>query len=93
VAAWLEAADVAPENRVIYTNPPRTGLEADVLTWMVGDCRPARLAYLSCSAGTLERDLRRLSAEGFEVTRITPYDFFPQTRHVETLALLSRVHD
>ena len=52
--------------------------------------RPDRMAYLSCSAGTLRRDLDALVQTGYAVERITPYDFFPQTHHVETLALLRR---
>jgi len=47
-----------------------------------------RLAYLSCSAGTLARDLSVLEAAGYRVTGIEPYDFFPLTHHVETLARL-----
>ena len=52
-------------------------------------CRPARMAYLSCSAGTLRRDLEPLERSGYEILGILPYDFFPQTLHVETLALLA----
>jgi tRNA/tmRNA/rRNA uracil-C5-methylase (TrmA/RlmC/RlmD family) len=50
--------------------------------------RPQRMAYLSCSAGTLRRDLEHLTAAGYRVMRIIPYDFFPQTHHVETLVFL-----
>ncbi len=75
---------------LLYANPPRTGLEPEVLDWIARDYRPRRLAYLSCSAGTLARDLTALEQAGLTVARISPYDFFPQTHHVETLALLSR---
>ncbi|MDG4596022.1 MAG: class I SAM-dependent RNA methyltransferase [Candidatus Contendobacter sp.] len=74
--------------RLLYLNPPRTGLEPAVLTWTTDEYRPERLAYLSCSAGTLSRDLRELTEAGYTMERLIPYDFFPQTRHVETLALL-----
>jgi 23S rRNA (uracil1939-C5)-methyltransferase len=70
----------------IFTNPPRTGMEIEVLQWLAHEAKPAKIAYLSCSAGTLGRDLSVLSAYG--VRRIIPYDFFPQTLHVETLACL-----
>ena len=53
-----------------------------------GELRPARIAYLSCSAGTLARDLAMLESAGYAVVRIHPYDFFPLTHHVEALALL-----
>ena len=87
--AW--ACDRAAHGRLLFVNPPRTGLEAEITRWVIEDYRPHRLAYLSCSAGTLARDLEELERGGFRVARITPYDFFPQTYHVETLALLNGV--
>ncbi len=51
--------------------------------------RPDRIAYLSCSAGTLARDLAVFEAAGYEVRSIAPFDFFPGTHHVECLALLT----
>ena len=75
-------------NRLLYANPPRTGLEPEILNWIITVYQPLRIAYLSCSAGTLRRDLTLLDRAGYRVERITPYDFFPQTYHVETLALL-----
>lgn len=84
---WWEA--VAPSRRLAYLNPPRTGLEAGVTEWLCRNGRPRRLAYLSCSAGTLARDLQQLEQGGYRVERLTPYDFFPGTYHVETQALLS----
>jgi len=76
--------------RLLYVNPPRTGLEPAVRDWAAVEFRPDRLAYLSCSAGTLSRDLAALTARGYTVEALMPYDFFPQTHHVETLALLQR---
>jgi tRNA/tmRNA/rRNA uracil-C5-methylase (TrmA/RlmC/RlmD family) len=74
--------------RVVYVNPPRSGLEAPVAEALAEELRPARLAYLSCSAGTLARDLSRFESAGYRVAAIDPYDFFPFTHHVETLARL-----
>jgi 23S rRNA (uracil1939-C5)-methyltransferase len=73
-----------------YVNPPRLGLEPEVTAWLAGDARPRRLAYLSCSAGTLRRDLMQLVQAGYHVQRILPYDFFPGTLHVETLVLMGQ---
>jgi tRNA/tmRNA/rRNA uracil-C5-methylase (TrmA/RlmC/RlmD family) len=75
---------------VAYVNPPRSGLEAGVADALAHELRPTRLAYLSCSAGTLARDLALLEAAGSRVAAILPYDFFPLTHHVEVLALLDR---
>ncbi len=91
VAQWLETGSATPDRTAVCVNPPRTGLEKDVLNWIGRECRPAKLSYLSCSAATLARDLERLTAAGYEVAGITPFDFFPQTRHVEVLARLQRV--
>jgi tRNA/tmRNA/rRNA uracil-C5-methylase (TrmA/RlmC/RlmD family) len=81
----------APGHRLLYANPPRTGLEPEVSRWIVTDYRPQRIACLSCSTGTLRRDLELLCAGGYRVEQLLPYDFFPHTWHVETLALLRGV--
>lgn len=78
----------ATGTRLLYVNPPRTGLEPAVRDWAAVEFRPERLAYLSCSAGTLSRDLTALTTAGYTVEALIPYDFFPQTRHIEILALL-----
>ena len=81
---WSEQAGP----RVAYVNPPRSGLEAEVLAALAGELRPQRIAYLSCSAGTLARDLAALESAGYAVSSLHPFDFFPVTHHVECLALL-----
>lgn len=85
--AWL---DRPPSRRLLYINPPRTGIESAVLEWIGAEYRPRAIAYLSCSPGTLARDLEFLGESAYVVRAIKPYDFFPQTRHVEALALLDR---
>ncbi len=74
---------------LVYLNPPRTGIEPKVLQWIVRGTRPSRIAYLSCSMASLARDLKVLCDAGYRVESIQPYDFFPQTDHVEALCLLS----
>ncbi len=49
-----------------------------------------RLLYLSCEPSTLSRDLRLLFKLGWRLTRLKPFDLFPHTGHMETLALLKR---
>ena len=78
----------AHSRRACYVNPPRSGLEPLLLEALAHDLRPDRLAYLSCSAGTLARDLAVFETVGYEVCSIAPFDFFPGTHHVECLALL-----
>ncbi|HET9694978.1 MAG TPA: hypothetical protein VFP48_11380 [Steroidobacteraceae bacterium] len=85
VREWWHSA---PGEHLAYVNPPRSGLETDLLLAVAAELRPVRVAYLSCSAGTLARDLAEFEARGYTVDRIVPYDFFPGTHHVECLALL-----
>jgi 23S rRNA (uracil1939-C5)-methyltransferase len=73
----------------LYTNPPRDGHAPEVIDWILSK-KPERIAYLSCNAKTQARDLAALSAH-YEITgEIWALDFFPQTDHVECLALLTR---
>ena len=88
VREWWASAPAT--DRVAYLNPPRSGLEAEVAAALFGELRPSRVAYLSCSAGTLARDLASAEASGYRVSALHPYDFFPNTHHVEVLALLAR---
>jgi tRNA/tmRNA/rRNA uracil-C5-methylase (TrmA/RlmC/RlmD family) len=87
---WL-LDNKAEYDRLLYVNPPRTGLEDGIADWITSFMKPSRMAYLSCSAGTLNRDLSILCSTGYLVERIIPFDFFPQTIHVESLVLLSRI--
>ncbi len=86
VDAWM--ASHPARRRLLAVNPPRSGLEPELCDW-IAHAPPVRLSYLSCSAGSLARDLAELEAAGLQVVRLQPYDFFPQTHHVEVLALLA----
>ena len=84
IREWWRAATGA---RLAYLNPPRSGLDGEIAAALAEELAPERLAYLSCSAGTLARDLAVFERAGYRVEAILPYDFFPQTQHVEALAL------
>lgn len=87
---WRKANEKA--RFLVYTNPPRTGMEPEVTAYIGRTLRPERIAYMSCSPGTLARDLLQLRYLGYRLCRVIGYDFFPLTHHVETLALLERVN-
>ena len=76
--------------RLLYANPPRTGIEAEVMDWILAVFKPRRIACLSCNAVSLKRDLERLTGAGYKIEQIVPYDFFPGTRYLEIMALLMR---
>ena len=69
----------------VVTNPPRSGMDERVTT-ALERIRPARLVYISCDPATLARDLQRLPQ--FRLTAVKAFDLFPQTTHVETVAVL-----
>ncbi len=71
-------------------DPPRLGLGGPVLKALVGT-GARRICYVSCDAATLARDARALSDAGYRLTSATPIDLFPQTWHIETVALFERV--
>ena len=73
----------------LYCNPPRMGLDSTLIQWVKRTPSIQRIAYLSCSPRTLARDLAVLQSD-FQIINVQPYDFFPNTHHIETLALLVR---
>jgi 23S rRNA (uracil1939-C5)-methyltransferase len=75
---------------LIVLNPPRKGCEEKVLQSVAG-IKPARIIYVSCSPETLSRDLDILSRLGYRTLEVHPVDMFPQTIHVEDVALLERI--
>jgi 23S rRNA (uracil1939-C5)-methyltransferase len=72
---------------MVITNPPRTGMDHRVAAELVRRS-PSRIVYISCDAATLARDLTRMP--GFRLASVVAFDLFPQTAHVETVAVLDR---
>ena len=71
-------------------DPPRKGCDEALLSTMV-KMQPERIVYVSCDSATLARDLRYLCDHGYALRRVCPADMFPQTVHVETCVLLSKL--
>jgi 23S rRNA (uracil1939-C5)-methyltransferase len=72
----------------IIIDPPRQG--APELASQLNRLCTNRLVYISCDPATLCRDLKALTKEGFIIKMIQPIDMFPQTHHIETVALLEK---
>jgi 23S rRNA (uracil1939-C5)-methyltransferase len=89
VEALLPGLDDRPD--VIVLDPPRKGCDGVVLESLL-QRDVDRIVYMSCNPVTLARDLKILCSSGkYQLGKIQPADFFPQTAHVETVAFLSRV--
>jgi 23S rRNA (uracil1939-C5)-methyltransferase len=87
-----DALDAAlPHAQALLLDPPRKGLDPRVLS-AIAASPPPQLLYLSCDPATLARDLRQLCADGYQLRSVQPIDFFPNTTHVETLAVLERAN-
>ncbi|HYI26147.1 MAG TPA: class I SAM-dependent RNA methyltransferase [Thermomicrobiales bacterium] len=90
VEHWL-AGDRSPLGRVALAvfDPPRSGAGKETIERLVR-LKPAHVAAVSCDPATFARDVRDLVETGYEVVRITGYDMFPQTHHVEIVGHLKR---
>ena len=75
---------------VIVMDPVRAGCSEEVLK-AAADMKPKRIVYVSCNPATFARDAKILKSEGYEIKEIQPVDMFPQTMHVETVALLYKL--
>ena len=84
-----KVTDDLPDVDVAIVDPPRTGMDPRVLHAVAGSA-PSRIVYLSCEPSTLARDAALLHKEGYSVERLELFDFFPQTYHIESLALFRR---
>ena len=71
---------------MVVVNPPRSGVERAALQALV-EMAPVWIAYISCDPATLARDAHRLVDAGYTLQQVTPFDFFPQTYHIETISL------
>ncbi|HEV5751439.1 TPA: 23S rRNA (uracil(1939)-C(5))-methyltransferase RlmD [Streptococcus pneumoniae] len=75
---------------VILVDPPRKGLTESFIK-ASSQTGANRIAYISCNVATMARDIKLYQELGYELKKVQPVDLFPQTHHVETVALLSKL--
>jgi 23S rRNA (uracil1939-C5)-methyltransferase len=81
--------DEAGRPDVVLVDPPRAGLSKKVVRRVI-ECDAPRIVYVSCNPTTLAPNAAQLSEAGYRVRRVRPVDMFPQTPHIECVALLER---
>jgi tRNA/tmRNA/rRNA uracil-C5-methylase (TrmA/RlmC/RlmD family) len=75
--------------QTVVVDPPRTGISREAMSGLLALKAP-RVVYVSCDPPTLARDMRRFREVGYQLRHIEAFDLFPNTPHVETLAVLTR---
>ena len=86
---WMVAAageGLHPD--VVFLDPPRAGSTPECIA-AVNKMKPRRVVYVSCDPETLARDVAAFTRLGWRAAKFCPVDLFPQTKHVETVVLLS----
>ncbi|HSA97102.1 MAG TPA: 23S rRNA (uracil(1939)-C(5))-methyltransferase RlmD [Acidobacteriota bacterium] len=74
---------------IVIVDPPRVGLTAKALRRVISLGAPA-VVYVSCNPSSLALDLRGFVEAGYKIASLSPFDFFPHTPHLETLAVLAK---
>ena len=74
---------------VVIVDPPRAGLSQKIVRRVI-ECEAERIVYVSCNPTTLAPNAAQLGEAGYRLTRVRPVDMFPQTPHIECVALLEK---
>ena len=88
--ALRELVERAGRPDVLVVDPPRAGLSQKVVRRII-EAAPRRIVYVSCNPTTLAPNAAQLVEAGYALRRVRPVDMFPQTPHIECVALLERV--
>ena len=75
---------------IVIVDPPRKGLDADLIDTISNKFAPEKIVYISCDPATFARDLKVFQEFGYNTTDIYPFDLFPRTPHVENVCLLRK---
>jgi 23S rRNA (uracil1939-C5)-methyltransferase len=87
--ALRQLVETAGRPDVLVVDPPRAGLSAKVVRRVI-EAGPTRIVYVSCNPTTLAPNAAQLVEAGYALRRVRPVDMFPQTPHIECVALLER---
>jgi 23S rRNA (uracil1939-C5)-methyltransferase len=90
--AMRELVERAGRPDVAVVDPPRAGLSQKVVRRIL-EAAPKRVVYVSCNPTTLAPNAAQMVEAGYRLVRVRPVDMFPQTPHIECVALLERTMD
>lgn len=74
----------------VIIDPPRKGID-DKFVKQLQKYKYQRLVYISCEPTTQSRDVKKLLEVGYEIVEVTPFDLFPQTKHIENVIVLNKI--
>ncbi|NLA92781.1 MAG: class I SAM-dependent RNA methyltransferase [Spirochaetales bacterium] len=86
---WVKGGDL-PQVDTIVVDPPRVGLEREVLN-ILTTLGASTIVYVSCDSVTLSRDLKLFATKGYHTTTLKLFDMYPQTSHIEAVVLMSKI--
>lgn len=86
VESWLAGRASVPDTVIV--DPPRTGLSNEARRRLI-EVKPEKVVYVSCDPVTLARDVKEFLAAGYQLTKLEALDLFPNTPHVESIAVLA----
>jgi len=89
-AAMRELVERAGRPDLVVVDPPRAGLSQKIVRRVI-ESGPQRIVYVSCNPTTLAPNAAQLVEAGYRLLRVRPVDMFPQTPHIECVALFERV--
>jgi 23S rRNA (uracil1939-C5)-methyltransferase len=87
IPKWYKEGNSAD---VLVVDPPRKGCDETFLQTII-EMKPKKVVYVSCNPATLARDLRILEDCGYKTLEVQPVDMFPQTTHVECVAVIQLI--
>lgn len=83
---WVKAG-IQPD--VVVVDPPRKGLDDSFIESTI-EASPEKIVYVSCNPTTMARDIAKFVESGYNFEQSQPLDMFPQTWHVECVALMTK---
>ncbi|MHB8136324.1 MAG: class I SAM-dependent RNA methyltransferase [Anaerolineaceae bacterium] len=94
VSLYIGAVEeILPELKLkphaVLLDPPRAGIDPTAMAALI-EAAPRQIVYVSCDPATLARDVQKLVAAGYLLESVTPFDLFPQTYHMECIALMTK---